>query len=80
MKKKPTLDWKHISIKTVPLCKTILVKDLPVTATHDSVLYRFENEKYGGGDVEKVHLDLGKRIALVEFKDPNGMFFYELYN
>ena len=77
MKKNPILEGKRVSIKTVPLCKTILVKDLPATATPDSVLYRFENERHGGGDVETVpvHLDLEKRIALVEFKDPNGRIF-----
>jgi hypothetical protein len=80
-RKKPTLEEKHISIKTVPVCKTILVKNLPTTATYDSVLYKFENKRAGGGEVKDggVHLDLEKRIALVEFEDPNGkMDFYFL--
>ena len=72
LRKRSTLDAKKISIKTVPLCNTILVKNLPSTATHDSVLFRFENARAGGGDVERVELDLEKRIALVEFKDPSG--------
>ena len=71
-KKKPTLEGRHISIKTVPECKTILAKNLPESATHDSVMYRFENKRAGGGEVETVNLDLEKRVAMVEFKDPNG--------
>lgn len=83
-KKKPTLDGKDISIDTVPtLCKTILVKNVPVSATYKIVLSRFQNEEAGGGEVERVHLDLEKRIAWVEFKDPNGrmaiFIFYEKY-
>jgi hypothetical protein len=56
------------------VCKTILVKNLPTTATYDFVLCKFENKRAGGGEVHTVHLDLEKRIALVEFKDPNGQF------
>ncbi|CAB4034806.1 poly [ADP-ribose] polymerase 14-like isoform X2, partial [Paramuricea clavata] len=70
-KSKPTLEGKYISIKTVPPCKTILVKNLPSTATYDSVWLRFESKRAGGADVEGVHLDPEKRTALVEFKDPN---------
>ncbi|CAB3996938.1 poly [ADP-ribose] polymerase 14-like, partial [Paramuricea clavata] len=70
-RKKPTLEEKHISIKTVPVCKTILVKNLPTTATYDSVFYKFENKRAGGGEIQTVNLDLEKRIALVEFKDTN---------
>jgi hypothetical protein len=44
------------------------------------VLYRFENKRTGGGEVEDsgVHLDPEKGIALVEFKDPNGSMHYFL--
>ena len=72
--KRPTLEGKRISIKRVPLCKTILVKNLPPSATHDSVMYRFENKRAGGGEVEDggVKLDLEKKIATIEFKDANG--------
>ncbi|XP_028398972.1 protein mono-ADP-ribosyltransferase PARP14-like [Dendronephthya gigantea] len=71
LRKKSSLDGKQISIKTVPLCSTILVKNLPSSATHDSVLYKFENKRVGGGEVKRVELDLEKKIALVEFKDPS---------
>jgi hypothetical protein len=71
-KKKPTLEGKDLSVKTVPLCKTILVKNLPATATDDSVSLSFESKRAGGGDVARVDLDLEKKIALVEFEDPNG--------
>ena len=71
-KKRPTLEGKNLSIKTVPVSKTILVKNLPASATYDSVLYKFENKRAGGGEIERVDLDLEKRIALVEFKDAKG--------
>ena len=70
--KKPSLEGKIISIKTVPLCKTILVKNLPITATSDSVCLNFESKRAGGDEVETVQLDEEKKIALVEFKYPNG--------
>mgnify|MGYP002803371376 CR=1 FL=1 len=69
--KRPTLEGKDMSIEAVPFCKTILVKNLPASATHDSVLFKFENKRAGGGDVEAVDLDLEKKIATIEFKDPN---------
>ena len=72
LKKRPKLEGRNISIKTVPVSKTILVKNLPVSATYDSVLYKFENKRAGGGEIERVDLDLEKRIALVEFKDASG--------
>lgn len=83
-KKRPILESKNLSIKTVPVSKTILVKNLPASATYDSVLYKFENKRAGGGEIERVDLDLEKRIALVEFKDAKGrterltIFFIEV--
>ena len=71
-KNRPTLEGKNLSITTVPVSKTILVKNLPALATYDSVFYKFENRRAGGGEIEKVDLDLEKRIALVEFKDAKG--------
>ena len=71
-KKRSMLEGKKISIKSVPLCNTILVKNLPSSATHDSLMYKFENKREGGGDVESVTLDQEKKIALIEFKDPSG--------
>ena len=68
------MEGKNISIKIVPLCKAILVQHLPTTATYDSVWLSFESKRAGGGEVETVQLDQEKRIALVEFKDPNGKF------
>jgi hypothetical protein len=37
-------------------------------------MYRFENKRAGGGEVEDggVKLDLEKKIATIEFKDANG--------
>ena len=70
--KRPTLEGKDISIEPVSLCKTILVKNLPASATHDSVLFKFENKRAGGGEVEAVDLDLDKKIATIQFEDPNG--------
>ena len=72
LKKRPTLEGRNISIKTVPVNKTILVKNLPASATYDSVLYKFENKRTGGGEIERVDLDLEKRIALIEFTDGSG--------
>ena len=78
------MEGKNLSIKTVPVSKTILVKNLPASATYDSVLYKFENKRAGGGEIERVDLDLEKRIALVEFKDAKGrterltIFFIEV--
>lgn len=66
------MEGKNLSIKTVPVSKTILVKNLPASATYDSVMYKFENRRAGGGEIERVDLDLEKRIALVEFKDASG--------
>ena len=71
-KKRPTLEGRNISIKKVPVSKTILVKNLPASATYDSVLYKFENKRAGGGQIKRVDLNLEKRIALVEFKDSSG--------
>ena len=72
LKKRPTLEGRNISIKTVPVSKTILVQNLPASATYDSVLYKFENKRTGGGEIERVDLDLEKRIALIEFTDGSG--------
>ena len=79
LKKRPTLDGKNLSIKIVPVSKTILVKNLPASATYDSVLHKFKNKRAGGGEIERVDLDLKKRIALVEFKDARGRRERRLY-
>ena len=70
-KQEPTLHGKKISIKKVPKCKSILVKNLPNSSTLDSVTRLFKNEIVGGGGIEQVTLDLEKRTAVVPFKDPN---------
>ena len=73
LEKMPTLDGNDISIENFPSpCKTILVKDFPVSATYDSVLDRFENDQVEGGEIERMQLDLEKGIAHVKFKDPSG--------
>ena len=73
LEKMPTLDGNDISIESVPSpCKTILVKDLPVSATYDSMLDKFENDQVGGGEIERMQLDLEKGAAVVKFKDPSG--------
>ena len=72
----PTLDGNDISIERVPSpYKTILVKDLPVSATYDSVLATFEDEQDGGGEVERIQLELEKGTAFVKFNDPSGTMY-----
>ena len=72
-KQEPTLQGKKISIKRVSKCKSILVKNLPNSATLESVRRLFRNKTVGGDGVENVTLDLEKRTAMVQFKDPDGI-------
>ncbi|XP_028411232.1 uncharacterized protein LOC114533825 [Dendronephthya gigantea] len=50
---------------------SVMYKFENARATHDSVMYKFENARARGSEVERVELDLEKKIALVEFKDPS---------
>ena len=72
LEKHPTLDDKDITIVTSSSLRTIILKDIPESATYDDVLKRLNNEHDGFGEVERIQLELDKKTALVKFKFSNG--------
>ncbi|KAL5022025.1 hypothetical protein ScPMuIL_001180 [Solemya velum] len=67
-----TLEGVHLKIDRVPISNCILVTNIGKKITEDALTFYFANPKRGGGDIEKVVFEKGKK-CFVYFKESSVM-------
>ena len=73
--KKKKLEGVILKITHPPVCNSILVTGISKDTTKDGLELRFENSKYGGGEILNVVYQESKGKAIISFLDPSGKIF-----
>ena len=70
--KKRKLEGITPKITQPPLCNSILVTGISKDTTKDALELRFENSKFGGGEILNVIYQESKGKAIISFFEPSG--------
>lgn len=61
------------SVSLEKQCRTIFVENIPIKYTSIEALWQvFENQRCGGGEIDKIDYEEGRETALITFKDSSG--------
>ena len=67
------LESAKVTIEQVPVSRSIAVSGISDNTTQDAIELYFENQRYGGGPVERVEFIPKGDRAVVVFQDPKGL-------
>ena len=70
--KKRPLEGAFLKFTNPPVCNSILVTGLSKETTKDAIELKFENSKYGGGEILDVVYQQDEGKAVIFYFDPNG--------
>ena len=67
------LESAKVTIEQVPVSRSIAVSGISDNTSQDAIELYFENQRYGGGPVERVEFIPKGDRAVVVFQDPKGL-------